>query len=216
MRRDAGRAPDADAPAPTDRSMKRGDLVATLVSAALFAGLYAAAAWQSPRPHLVWNASASAPIGLYAVDDAAPAVGELVLVAPPPPVAAWLARRGYLRAETPLLKRIAALPGARVCRRDAELFVDGKRAATARAVDRRGRLLPRWTGCRTLRGDEIFLLNPAPDSLDSRYFGALPASGVIGRARPILTRSAPGAPLRWRLRAASCPLSATEKEPAPC
>ena len=83
-------------------------------------------------------------------------------------------------------------------------------------ADRKGRELPRWTGCRTLRGGEIFLLNPAPDSLDSRYFGPLPASRLIGRARPILTRSAPGAPLRWRPRGASCSLPVTEKDHASC
>ena len=48
--------------------------------------------------------------------------------------------------------------------------------------------------------DDIFLLNPAVrDSLDGRYFGPLLASNVLGRATPILTRDAPGGPLRWRI-----------------
>ncbi|MGQ2936859.1 MAG: S26 family signal peptidase, partial [Sphingopyxis sp.] len=42
------------------------------------------------------------------------------------------------------------------------------------------------------------LLNPAPDSLDGRYFGPLPDTGVVGVAHPLLVRDAPGAPLRWR------------------
>jgi len=196
--------------------MNRRYLAATLGSAALFASLFAAVAWLPPRPQLVWNASASVPVGLYRIDARAPAIGDLVAVAPPPAVAAWLARRGYLPDGTPLLKHVAALPGARVCRFGAEISVDGRRAAIARMVDRKGRELPRWTGCRTLGGDEIFLLNAAPDSLDSRYFGPLPASRSIGRARPILTRSAPGAPLRWRPRGASSSLSLTEKESSPC
>lgn len=189
---------------------------ATLGSAGLFASLFAAVAWQPPRPQLVWNASASVPVGLYRIDARAPAIGDLVAVEPPPVVAAWLARRGYLPAGTPLLKHVAALPGARVCRSGAGIFVDGRRAAIARMADRKGRELPRWTGCRTLRGGEIFLLNPAPDSLDSRYLGPLPASRLIGRARPILTRSAPGAPLHWRLHEAPCSLPTTEKEHASC
>lgn len=191
-------------------------LAATLGSATLFACLFAAVAWQPPRPQLVWNASASTPIGLYRIDDHAPAIGDLVAVAPPPALAAWLARRDYLPAGTPLLKQVAALPGALVCRSGAEIFVGGRRAAVARMADRKGRELPRWTGCRTLRGGEIFLLNPAPDSLDSRYFGPLPASRLIGRARPILTRSAPGAPLRWRLQGAPCSLPTKEKEHGSC
>lgn len=196
--------------------MNRRYLAATLGSATLFASLFAAAAWQPSRPRLVWNASASVPVGLYRIDGRAPAVGDLVAVAPPPAVAAWLARRGYLPAGTPLLKHVAALPGAFVCRSGAGIFVDGRRAAIAHLADRKGRELPRWTGCRTLRGGEVFLLNPAPDSLDSRYFGPLPASRLIGRARPILTRSAPGAPLRWRSQGAPCSLSLTEKESVPC
>lgn len=212
----AGRAADAGAHPPGNRRMKRCYLAATLASAALFAGLYDAAAWQPPRPRLVWNPSASAPIGLYAIDDAAPAVGDLILIAPPPSVAAWLARRGYVPAGTPLLKNAAALPGARVCRRNAGILIDGRRVAAARAVDRAGRVLPRWTGCRTLRGGEIFLLNAAPDSLDGRYFGPLPASGLIGRARPILTRDAPGAPLRWRPRPMSFSLHCAAKEQPAC
>jgi type IV secretory pathway protease TraF len=34
--------------------------------------------------------------------------------------------------------------------------------------------------------------------MDGRYFGPLPASTVLGRAIPILTRDMPDAPLVWR------------------
>src|SRR3546814_17465817 len=70
--------------------------------------------------------------------------------------------------------------------------------------DRNGRSLPAWQGCRTLAAGELPLLNPDhPDSLDGRYFGPLPASTVLGRALPILTRDNPAAPLTWRA-ALSC------------
>ncbi|HIC80059.1 MAG TPA: S26 family signal peptidase, partial [Kiloniellaceae bacterium] len=46
---------------------------------------------------------------------------------------------------------------------------------------------------------ELFLLNPShPDSLDGRYFGALPANAVIGRAVPILTDEDGGGRYTWR------------------
>ena len=60
--------------------MNRRYLAATLGSATLFASLFAAVAWLSPRPRLLWNASASAPIGLYSVEAAPPAVGDLVAI----------------------------------------------------------------------------------------------------------------------------------------
>lgn len=43
------------------------------------------------------------------------------------------------------------------------------------------------------------MLNPNhADSMDGRYFGPLPASTVLGRAVPILTRDTPDAPLSGR------------------
>ena len=112
-------------------------------------------------PKLIWNASASAPIGLYAVaSDDDLAVGDLVVVDPPESLATYLAERGYLPEGVP----------------------------QAQPSDRFGRALPVWQGCHFVAKTELFLLNPShPDSLDGRYFGALPADAVIGRAVPILT-----------------------------
>ena len=173
---------------------------ATAFAASLFAVSYIAVAAIDPLPRLIWNASASAPIGLYEIetrDD--PPVGALVAVAPPERLARWMTGRGYLGEDVPLLKHVAGKAGARVCRIGDIVSVDARTLATARASDRFGRLLPVWQGCRTLRGGELFLLNSAhADSLDGRYFGPLPASTVLGRARPILTRKTPDAPLVWR------------------
>lgn len=180
--------------------MNRRWLIATVSVATLFGLGFAATEALAPRPLLIWNASASAPVGLYAVTPRNRyAVGELALFAPDARTARFLAARGYIPSGTPLMKRIAALPGDTVCRKRNEVRINGRVAAAALAHDRRGRVLPVWSGCRTLRGGEIFLLNAPTASLDSRYFGSMPASGLIGAARPILTRDASGAPLRWRL-----------------
>ena len=149
-------------------------------------------------PKLIWNASASTPIGLYAISasDGLEAT-DLVAVAAPEPIATFLADGGYLPRGVPLLKRVAGLPGALVCRSGVFVTVDGVAAARALARDRAGRPLPVWTGCRIVGGDELFLVNAARDSLDGRYFGAMPAAGLLGTAHPILTRSHPTAALRW-------------------
>ena len=179
--------------------MNRRWFFAAAGAAALFGLGFAATEALAPRPRLVWNASASAPVGLYriTVRDRY-AVGDLVLIRPDARTARFLSERRYVPMGTPLLKRIAALPGDTVCRDGATVRINGRAAAAALARDRRGRVLPRWSGCRTLRGGELFLLNVPEGSLDSRYFGPVPSSGLIGAARPILTRDAPGAPLRWR------------------
>lgn len=175
---------------------------ATALAAGASVAAFAAVAIVGPAPRLIWNASASAPIGLYALRPVGdPPRGVLVAVQPPQPLAAWLAARGYLPEGVPLLKRVVARPGQRICRIAARVSVDGRHVAVARERDSRGRPLPVWQGCRTLQRGELMLMNPAvPDSLDGRYFGPLPASAVLGRAAPILTRDAPDAPLRWRAR----------------
>ena len=176
--------------------MNRSALRATIGSAALFSGLFAATALVPPVPRLLWNASASAPIGLYWVDvNARPAVGDLVAIAPPPLLGAYLDRRGYLPLGVPLLKRVAALPGARLCRSGVFITIDGAGIARALARDRAGRSLPAWSGCRIVRSDELVLINAARDSLDSRYFGPMSGAGLLGTARPLLVRASPAAPL---------------------
>ena len=47
-------------------------------------------------PKLVWNASASAPVGLYAIDASALEVTDLVAVDAPERLATFLSDRGYL------------------------------------------------------------------------------------------------------------------------
>ena len=178
--------------------MNRRDLVATTVAAGLFGCLFVLLTVHSPVPRLLWNASESAPVGLYRVAPNRPIQpGDLVAIRPPAGIASFLARRHYLPAGLPLLKRVAALPGARVCRSGVFVTVDGAGVARALPRDRKGRPLPVWGGCRIVGKQEIFLLNAPPQSLDSRYFGALPASGLIGTAHPILVRDRPGAALRW-------------------
>jgi conjugative transfer signal peptidase TraF len=136
---------------------------------------------------LIWNASASVPIGLYAVRPVGLLhVGELVVVTPPEPLASFLADRGYLPEGMPLLKHILALPRQTVCRIGDNISIDGVPVGRALARDRRGRLLPAWQGCRAIRDGEVFLMNRRPeDSLDGRYFGPVPAAAITGRADPL-------------------------------
>lgn len=162
----------------------------TLVTMQAAAMLVAFGSWVHPMPRLIWNASASVPIGLYAVrPERTPRREDLVVVSPPALLADYLAQGGYLPRGVPLLKRIAAVGGQRVCRTDRTVTVDGAAFATARDKDRRGRELPRWSGCVTLTDTQVLLLNrDVPDSLDGRYFGPLPTSTIVGRAQPIWTR----------------------------
>lgn len=168
--------------------MKRGRTSLLVGSAGI--ALIAFSAIVRVNPILVWNASASVPIGFYAVQPLDTSdVGNLVVLEPPSPLGDWLLEHGYLGADVPLIKHIAALPGQRVCRIGATVSIDGVTVATAKTRDRFDRLLPVWQGCQLLTDDQIFFLNPDTEaSLDGRYFGPLPRDTIIGRAVPIWTR----------------------------
>lgn len=156
-----------------------------LITVAAVAGL----AFPRPAPGLVWNASASAPLGLYRIDhDGRYAVGDLVAVDPPEPLASFLAERGYLARGLPLIKRIRAVSGQSVCRQQLTISVDGIAVGAARRRDSAGRYLPDWQGCRHLASDQLFLMNAqVRDSLDGRYFGVIPTGRILGHAVPLWT-----------------------------
>jgi len=141
------------------------------------------------RPRVLWNASASLPVGLYLLSaPERPSVGDLVVIRLPPEHAAWASERGYLGRSAHLLKRIAALPGAEVCRRSTVIRIDGTVVATALKTDTHGRPMPMWEGCVLLAESEVFLLlAETPGSLDGRYFGPTDAANIVARARPIWT-----------------------------
>lgn len=141
-------------------------------------------------PRLIWNASASLPIGLYQLEPArAAAVGELVAYRPAPELSRAFAARGYLPDGVPLLKPVAATPPSVVCRQGLRIVIDGRTVAMALEKDRAGRPLPRWSGCITLGPEAVFLLAPdVPDALDGRYFGPVDRRDLLGRIVPIRIR----------------------------
>lgn len=174
-------------PAPPQRPHRRplrGGLLAT--------GTIALVALLSPAVHrpelrLVWNASASVPLGLYRIERGArPRVGDLVAVRPSPALTRFMAERRYVEANALLVKPFAAKAGATVCRLDMRVTIDGRYVATALPRDRFSRLLPRWSGCLRLGPDQFFLIAPATAaSFDSRYFGPVDRTRIVGRALPL-------------------------------
>lgn len=142
-----------------------------------------------PAPRIVWNASASAPIGLYAVaPDALPEPGDMVIARVPKAFRRLAATRHYLPENVPLVKRVAAVAGDEVCALNREIFVNGHPVAKRRTVDGAGRAMPLWRGCVRLRGHQLFLLMDAPDSFDGRYFGVTEGEDVVGKARLLWAR----------------------------
>jgi conjugative transfer signal peptidase TraF len=153
-------------------------------------------------PKLIWNVSASTPVGLYSINRSSHLeVTDLVAVDAPEPLASFLAERGYLPRGVPLMKRVAGLPGQQVCRIETRITVDGIAMGEALDQDRLGRDLPVWQGCRRIADGEIFLMNwSVRDSLDGRYFGPISTGSIIGRAMPVWTDEDGSGRFEWRAR----------------
>ena len=180
----------------------RSRLRARLVLAGLSACGLAALAWASfvhPLPRLIYNPSDSVAVGWYRVDPQGHGTGSL-----PRPLSV-----GSIVPDHAAARRRAGRAAA-TCRRACRCSARGRRRAAGvvqhwprrphrrRAFGRRaacrplGRPLPSWQQCRRLESGELFLLSVTnPASFDSRYFGPVSASAVIGVAHPVWLESRP-------------------------
>ncbi|SKC74489.1 S26 family signal peptidase [Paraburkholderia hospita] len=176
------------------RSHSRARLVLASLSACGFAAL-ACASFVSPLPRLTYNPSDSVAVGWYRIAPFDPhtaslprplSVDSIVLVPLPAEAAMLAAQRGYLPVRVPLLKRVGAIAPQEVCIADGIVRIDGVPSAAVLRADRLGRPLPSWAQCRHLEPGELFLLSTTnPASFDSRYFGPVSSSTVIGVAHRV-------------------------------
>ena len=146
------------------------------------------------RGVVVYNPTDSVPRGWYGVrpveSQESLVVDQVVLARMPAEAATFASQRGYLPNNVPLLKRIGAVSPQLVCVANGVVRVDGAAVATARTFDGLHRPLHAWANCRSLDAGELFLLSRTnPASFDSRYFGPIETSAVLGLAMPLWTWS---------------------------
>ena len=175
------------------RHQRRRRLCLAALAGCASVPLVASAIWEPPTL-LVWNASASAPIGLYRLDAGKDVRrGDMVVAWTPRAARSLAARRRYLPANVPLVKRVAAVAGDRVCATGNSVSINGRPAAVRQSLDPAGRAMPWWSGCRDLRAGEYLLLMNNPASFDGRYFGVTRGSDLLGRAELLWAKRAKGA-----------------------
>ncbi|USJ28453.1 conjugative transfer signal peptidase TraF [Ensifer adhaerens] len=142
------------------------------------------------------NLTPSEPLGLWRIVklDRAAGIGDLVFICPPQTAATQEARsRGYLRSGlcrggvAPLIKTIIAVAGQRVAI-GIGVSVDGYPVAHSALQHRDGEGRPMTPfGGGIVPAGSVFLHSAFGSSYDSRYFGPVPASGVLGLAQQVLT-----------------------------
>ena len=136
------------------------------------------------QPLLIYNPSPSAPIGWYKVTHTnSYQIGDLVAANIPDWAADFAQSRGYLPENTPVIKTIIGAPGTQFCVRDGVLIVSGFMPLNIHSFDSQGREMPvEQEGCRRLSADELLLGSVRYDrSFDSRYFGSVQRTDLIGR-----------------------------------
>lgn len=142
------------------------------------------------------NLTPSEPLGFWRIEELQRplAIGDLVFFCPPTTdmfAEAW--RRGYLRRGlcssgfAPLIKTVAALPGQRVDITN-HVLIDGRSVPRSSVwrTDGEGRVINPDPGG-VVPPHHLFLHSPYASSYDSRYFGPVQDSGLLGLARPVLT-----------------------------
>jgi conjugative transfer signal peptidase TraF len=166
----------------------RSKRATTLAAAVLGSAAVALPTLARPAPLLVYNASASAPLGFYRVAAAVLRRGDFVLAHLPADAARLAAERGYLPPSVPVVKRVAALAGDLVCADSGIVVINGRAVATTLLIDHDGRPLPAWKGCRVLTEGEVFpLTEGVAASFDGRYFGPVNTTAIIGKLVPLWT-----------------------------
>ncbi|MCB1468600.1 MAG: S26 family signal peptidase [Rhizobiaceae bacterium] len=170
-----------------NRGQRRLDSKHWFLVTGIGVALIAISATQIFPKRFVWNASPSVRTGLYWITYGSPRRGNIVLVELPEPYKTIADQRGYLPKNLPALKRVRALSGDEVCRFGRKISINGATVSVAQLHDNRGLRLPEWSGCRTLRPDEVFLLTDHPKSFDGRYFGPVARSAITGIAHPVWT-----------------------------
>ena len=163
---------------------------ALAVGAGMLSALAAGGFWGGLR----LNLTPSYPLGIWRIEPRGrePVVGDMVFICPPyMPAFAIGLERGYLptglcpSGTVPLIKSVVAVAGQVIGIKET-IVIDGVALPNSgvRSADAEGRPLSSFADGRVPPGS-VFLHSDFGGSYDSRYFGPLPADGILGLASPV-------------------------------
>lgn len=138
-----------------------------------------------PKPVLLYNPSESAPIGWYKLDKQTNIkTDDLVAVYAPEWARKLADERRYIPYDNPLIKRVVAIGGDKVCRKNNRISIPNYADTIVFERDSSGREMPVWSECWTLNPGEVFVIS-ANDvaGFDSRYFGPVGPDNILGKVK---------------------------------
>jgi conjugative transfer signal peptidase TraF len=155
--------------------------------------------------HLQFNATTCEPVGFYVISKAPTklADGDMVLVCPPvnAPAMQQAIRNGWLdrgsaqcsNGVAPFIKEVVATAGQSVSLAKSGTFVGSKRLNNSRIVlftpDHKHRVIHMPFGVYPIHAGQFWEYAEGNYAFDSRYYGPIKTSAVIGSAKPWLVVS---------------------------
>jgi type IV secretory pathway protease TraF len=152
------------------------------VAALTTAAILGAAKAITETKFILRNISPSIPLGLYVRTFMPPEHGSIVSIPLPAAMKPYVEKVSPAWAEWlkthPLMKHVVAMGGDTICRSETgEFTAAGELIGKALDHGPTGVPLPRWSGCVTLKPDEIAVgATGGLDPIDARYWGATPLS----------------------------------------
>lgn len=138
---------------------------------------------------IIYNPTPSVPEGLYIRTFELPAKGQLILFKVPDAVRDYSLSTYDKEPLNYFIKPVLGAGGDNICSEDGIFKINGEPFAEATTKDRAGHDVPVWEECRELSSDEFFVFSDRVSySFDSRHYGPVHGSAVIGVFRPLWTK----------------------------
>lgn len=137
-------------------------------------------------PVILYNPTESAPKGWYFLDRSPDIeVGDMVAAFLPEDAGLLASERNYLPPNIPVIKTVWAGAESEICVTDNVVHIDGKPPLVPLPFDSQERAMPVLPeGCKSISADHYFLVSERIEtSFDSRYFGEVSRSLIVGKAR---------------------------------
>jgi len=134
---------------------------------------------------LIYNYTDSLPHGIYLLHWGDFKKGDLVVFVPPERAATMIRERHYLRERDYLMKYLVGEKGDCIQTSNGQFVVAGENYGEILLHDKEGRALPHYPFSGRVEEGYIVAVKGKKRSFDSRYFGPIQRSAILGRATPL-------------------------------